>query len=63
MVGTRPSGVSQVTTAPYVVRRAAQPTGELVFVEGTNVTTFDPPQVTDTPTNGMIRLIYNSLVG
>jgi len=57
-----PRGGSHVTAAPYIVRRAAQPSGELIFVEGTDVTIFDPPQVTDTPTNGMIRLLYNNLV-
>jgi peptide/nickel transport system substrate-binding protein len=54
--GLVPSGA---LAAPALAR---QPDGELIFVEGTDVTTFDPHQVTDTPTTSMLHLLYDGLV-
>jgi len=38
------------------------PTGDIVFVEGTDVTAFDPQIISDTPTVSMAWLLYDSLV-
>lgn len=40
----------------------SEPTGEIVFIEGTDVTAFDPQFITDTPTIGPAYLLYDSLL-
>lgn len=63
---TKPAETAKPQAAPAQPAAAAtqQPVAAkpIVFVEGTDVTVFDPTLVTDTPTWSVLALLYDSLV-
>jgi len=55
--GSTPAAAS----APAVLA-GGKPTGEVIFVEGTDVTTLDPQLITDTPSGEAAFLLYDGLL-
>lgn len=57
-----PTADSEATSGDSGGANRELPTGDVIFVEGTDVTAFDPQIISDTPTVSMAWAIYDSLV-